>query len=102
MKNKPSDPNDPMPLEDCCPQTKKLILMDSERVRKNARGATAQKQIPQMDIEELLARKRLFEEWEEEMAVALAKGAEVEPGVHTMQLVPCRTRSGFAMKLVVK
>jgi len=107
MKSKPSDPSgtasepEPIALGDCSPETKRLVLIDSERGKKS-RGATAQAEIPQGDIEELLARRRLFEEFEEELAVALSKGAKVEPGVHDLQLVPHRSRSGFVLKLVVK
>ncbi len=46
-------------------------------------------------------KRRELREIEESIAIALSKGARVEPGVHTAQLVPERRRGEFFMKLVI-
>lgn len=58
--------------------------------------------ISQVDLEELIYRRRCLMELEEGIAVALSKGARVDTGIHTAELVPERRRGELFMKLVIR
>jgi len=49
----------------------------------------------------VLGMRRELREMEESIALALSKGAHVEPGVHTAELLPQRRRGECFMKLVI-
>jgi hypothetical protein len=57
--------------------------------------------IGQVELEELIFRRRELMELEEGIASALSCGASVEDGVHTARLVPER-RDGFGRELFLK
>lgn len=80
-----------------------LILLRSHssgiRNRESGEG-----HVGQVDLEELLLRRREVMELEERIALALSKGARVETGVHTAELVPERRHSAgreLFLKLVI-
>jgi hypothetical protein len=58
--------------------------------------------VGQVDLEELIYRRIELENVEERIAVALSKGARVERGVHTAELVPTRDDGHVHLKLVVR
>jgi hypothetical protein len=59
--------------------------------------------IRQDDLELWLLRRREFAEIDERIAVALSKGAAVEYGVHTAELVAARAEDGSVhLKLVIR
>lgn len=58
----------------------------------------------QVQLEMILGMRRELMQMEESLAVALSKGARVEPGIHSAELVPERRRNTsreLIMKLVV-
>jgi hypothetical protein len=62
--------------------------------------------VDQLKLEMFLGMRRELAEMEESIAVALSKGARVEPGVHKAELVPERrsgdgSGAGLVMKLVI-
>jgi len=62
--------------------------------------------IDQLKLEMFLGMRRELAEMEESIAVALSKGARVEPGIHKAELVPERRSgdgpgAGLMMKLVI-
>jgi predicted CopG family antitoxin len=61
------------------------------------------KSISQVDLEELIYRRRNLMEIEERIAVALSRGASVEIGIHVAELVPVRSKGGsLCLKFVVR
>ena len=56
----------------------------------------------QVNLEMVLLMRRELRELEEEIAVALSKGAKVEDGVHTAELVPVRKNGKLYLKLVIR
>jgi hypothetical protein len=58
--------------------------------------------VGQAELEELIYRRIELENLEERIAVALSKGARVERGVHTAELVPTRDDGHVYLKLVVR
>src|SRR5260370_28359601 len=61
------------------------------------------KLISQEDLELWILRRRQFREEDEPIAVALSRGAKVQPGVHTAELLPVRNEDGSVhFKLMVR
>ncbi len=61
------------------------------------------KLISQEDLELWILRRRQFREADEPIAVALSRGAKIEPGVHTAELLPVRNEDGSVhFKLMVR
>ncbi len=59
--------------------------------------------VPQDLLEEWFYKRREFAEFDEVIAVALSRGAKVQPGVHTAELLPVRNEDGsIHLKLVVR
>jgi len=58
--------------------------------------------ISQVDLEELICRRIELEDLEKRIAVALHKGARVETGVHTAELVPTPEDGHTYLKLMVR
>lgn len=59
--------------------------------------------ITQENLEAWIFRRRQFTELDEPIAIALSKGATVEEGVHTAELIPARAEDGSVhLKLVVR
>ena len=54
--------------------------------------------ITQLKLEMLLGMRRELIEMEESIAVALSKGAAVDPGIHTAELVIARDEDGVAVR----
>jgi hypothetical protein len=79
-----------------------LILLRSRNGRIHDKE-TGDRLVGQVDLEELILRRREVTELEEKIAVALSTGARVETGIHTAELVPERRRAGreLFLKLVV-
>jgi len=57
--------------------------------------------VEQLKIEMLLGMRRELGEMEEEIALALSRGAKVEPGIHTAKLLPVRKNGKLYLKLTV-
>src|SRR6266404_8713701 len=71
----------PMPIPG---RSRNLIVLHSRRKGKKEDGP----EVDQLQLETALLKRRELREIEESIAIALSKGARVEPGVHTAQLVP--------------
>lgn len=74
-----------------------LIVLESRRKSKKEIGPL----IDQLKLEMIIGMRRELREMEESIGVALSKGAHVEPGIHTAQLIPQRRHGDFFMKLVI-
>jgi len=74
-----------------------LIVLESRRKSKRDSSPS----VDQLKLETILGMRRELQELEESVGVALSKGARIEPGVHTAQLVPERRRGEFFMKLII-
>ncbi len=58
--------------------------------------------VTQLKLEMFLGMRRELREMEESIAVALSKGARIEPGIHKPELIPVRRNGKLYMKLVIR
>lgn len=78
-------------------RSRNLVVLDSPPKTRKHSGPS----VDQLKLETILGMRRQLRELEESIGLALSKGAHVEPGIHTAQLVPERRRGEFFMKLVI-
>jgi len=58
--------------------------------------------ITQFKLEVLFSRRKELRELEKEIALTLSRGAKVEDGVHTAELIPVRKNGKLYLKLVIR
>lgn len=58
--------------------------------------------ITQLKFEKFFLARREARELEEEIATALSRGAKIEDGIHTAELVPVRKNGKLYLKLVIQ
>jgi hypothetical protein len=58
--------------------------------------------ITQLKLEMLLGMRRELHEMEESIAIALSKGAHIEPGIHKPELIPVRKNGKLYLRLVIR